>query len=80
MDLTFILNRLKEKSTWVAIGSALTATGIQISPEHWQLVMGIGMGLPSIIAIFLPARVMEKNVVPTTDKTDLSTSLEKKAS
>lgn len=80
MDFTFVLNRLKEKSTWVAIGSALTALGLQISPERWQLVMGIGMGLPSIVAIFLPARVMEKNVVPTADKTALSASLEKKAS
>lgn len=80
MDFEFILNRLKEKSTWVAIGSALTALGVQISPDRWQLVIGIGMGLPSIIAIFLPARVLEKNVVPSAATTDLSASLERKAS
>ncbi len=80
MDFTFILNRLKEKSTWVAIGSALTAVGLQISPDKWQLIMGIGMGVPSIITIFLPAQVLEKNVVPTAAPTDLSTSLEKKSS
>lgn len=80
MDFGYILDRLKEKSTWVALGSALTALGVSVSPERWQVIMAIGMGLPSIIAIFLPARVQEKNVVPTTAVTDLSTSLEKKAS
>lgn len=80
MDFTFVLDRLKEKSTWVALGSALTALGVSISPEYWQMIMAIGMGLPSVIAIFIPAKVQEKNVVPSSQPTNLSTSLENKAS
>lgn len=77
--LAYILNRLSEKSTWVSLGSALTGMGVVIAPDKWQMIMAIGMGVPGIISIFLPARVMEKNVAPTDAPTPLSSSLESKA-
>lgn len=60
----YILERLKEKSTWVAIGSVITALGVSISPDLWQMIMAIGMGIPGLISIFLPARVAESGVKP----------------
>jgi len=62
--LEYILARLKEKSTWVSLGSALTGMGVVIAPERWQLIMALGMGIPGIITVFLPSRVEEKDVVP----------------
>jgi hypothetical protein len=60
----YILNRLKEKSTWVSLGSVLTGMGVVIAPDKWQLIMAVGMGLPGIVGVFLPARVQEANIVP----------------
>ncbi len=62
--MNYILERLKEKSTWTALGSVLTAFGITISPENWALIMGIGMGIGGMVSMFLPARVVESQVKP----------------
>lgn len=66
--LGYILERLKEKSTWVGIGSFITGLGVTISPDKWQIIMGIGMGLPGLISMFLPARVTESQVKPDAPK------------
>lgn len=58
----YILERMKEKSTWVALGSVVTAMGVGISPENWQAIMAFGMGIPGLVSIFLPARVNESGV------------------
>lgn len=76
--LAYLLERLKEKSTWVSIGSFLTAIGVGISPENWQLVMMVGMGLPGLVTMFLPARVQEKGVIPSLEATPLSKGIEEK--
>ena len=60
--LYYILERMKEKSTWVALGSVITAMGVGISPENWQAIMAFGMGIPGIVSVFLPARVNEAGV------------------
>lgn len=72
----YILNRLKEKSTWVSLGTALTGMGVVIAPDKWQMIMAIGMGVPGIISVFLPNTVMEKNITASVTATDLSKSLE----
>lgn len=62
--LQYAIERLKEKSTWVAMGSMLTGAGVIISPDSWQAIMGIGMGLSGLISMFMPARVTESQVKP----------------
>lgn len=74
----YILDRLREKSTWAGIGSVLTGCGVVIKPEYWQTIMAIGMGVPGVIAVFLPDTVQEKNVLPTTAPTPLSKAIEEK--
>lgn len=74
----YILNRLKEKSTWLGIGSVLTSMGFVLKPEQWQAVMAFGMGVPGLIAVFLPSYVDEKNITASVMPTDLSKSLEAK--
>lgn len=76
---SYILNRLKEKSTWVALGSVLTGMGVAFSPENWQMIMTIGMGIPGIISVLIPSSVMEKNIVAadtTEPKTDIAKSIQ----
>ncbi len=60
----YILDRLKERGTWLSLGSALTGMGVVISPDRWQLIMALGMGIPGIVTAFLPPRIQEKNIVP----------------
>lgn len=67
MNWYFLLDRLKEKSTWVAVGSFLTGLGVAVKPEHWQIIMTIGMGLPGLVTMFLPARITADNIKPPTD-------------
>lgn len=62
--LWYILDRLKERGTWLSLGSALTGMGVLIAPQKWDLIMAIGMGVPGIVTAFLPPRIQEKNIVP----------------
>ncbi len=76
--LSYILNRLKEKSFYVSFGTALTGLGIAINPDAWQSIMSIGMGLGGLLSTLLPARVDEKNVTPSAMPTALSDGLAEK--
>ncbi len=65
--LEYILDRMKERSTWLSLSSALTGMGIAVKPDQWQLIMAIGMGIPGIITAFLPPHIQEKNIIPAPD-------------
>lgn len=76
--LSYVVNRLLEKSTWVSLGTLLTGLGVTISPDHWQMIMGIGMGIGGLLGTLLPAKVLEANVTPSTTPTPLSISTTEK--
>lgn len=61
---TYIFDRMKERNTWLSLGTALTGMGVAIKPDQWQLIMAIGMGIPGIITAFMPPRIQEKNIIP----------------
>lgn len=77
-SLEYIVNRLQEKSTWVALGSLLTGIGVAVKPDQWQAIMLIGMGVGGFIGTLLPAKVQEQNVKPSADPTPLSTTMKDK--
>lgn len=62
--LFYILDRLKERSTWLSLSSALTGMGVIIAPQQWDRIMAIGMGVGGFITAFLPPNIQEKNIVP----------------
>lgn len=64
MILTYLLDRMKERSTWLSLSSALTGMGMVIRPDKWDLIMAIGMGIPGIVTAFLPPHIQEKNIIP----------------
>jgi hypothetical protein len=49
----YILNRLKEKSTWVGIFSVVVAAGAAVSPELQEAISNAGIYVVSAIVIFL---------------------------
>lgn len=76
--LYYILDRMKERGTWLSLGTALTGMGVLVKPEQWQMIMAIGMGLPGIITAFIPPVIQEKNIspaAPTAPTTPLAQSL-----
>jgi hypothetical protein len=54
----WISQRIKEPSTWVGLGSLVTAVGWQFSPELWQAIAAVGMGVGGLLAVL----VKEKKV------------------
>lgn len=67
MIFQYILDRLKERATWLSISTALTGMGVVVKPDQWQAIMGIGMGLSGMITAFLPPNIQEKNIIPAPD-------------
>lgn len=63
--LEYIIDRLKERTTWVSIGTLLTGMGVVVKPDQWQMIMGIGMGVGGILGILLPPRTNEKDIIPS---------------
>ena len=48
----FIIERLKEKTTWYGIAGLLAAFGIALTPEQQDAITMFGLALASLIAIF----------------------------
>lgn len=51
----FVSNRLKEPSTWRGVTVALTAVGVDISPEQTSAIITAG------VAIFVAIEVFKKD-------------------
>lgn len=51
MDKQYIIDRLKEPSTWRGFVYILAAFGIPIAPELAKEITAAGMGIAGIIAI-----------------------------
>lgn len=47
--MNWLLNRLKEPSTWRGLVWLLTALGVSLSPESWQYLTTAGMALAGLI-------------------------------
>ena len=47
--MNWIMNRLKEPSTWRGLVWLLTALGVSLSPESWQYLTTAGMALAGFI-------------------------------
>lgn len=60
MSLNWIVNRLREPSTWRGLTWLLTAVGVSLSPDAWQYITTAGMALAGLIGVITreePTRV-----------------------
>jgi len=54
---SFILDRLKEKSTYVGLFTVLgTVLGVNLAPELSNSIMGLGIALSSFILVLIKER------------------------
>jgi len=52
--MQYILNRLKERSTYLGIAGLLTLAGIHLSQVQIDSLASAGIALVSALAVFLP--------------------------
>ncbi len=52
--MQYIINRLKEASTWRGIALTLTALGLHIAPELQEAIISAGVGVAGIIGFTFP--------------------------
>lgn len=50
--LQFILDRLKERSTWIGIITIITAAGVTVSPEQIDAIAGAGTAIVGAVLAF----------------------------
>jgi hypothetical protein len=55
----YIIDRLKEASTWRGIVLVLTSFGLQISPEQSAAIMSLGLGIAGAIGALTPNKAGE---------------------
>lgn len=49
--LKWIIDRAKERSTWIGLTGLLTAAGIALSPEQAEAVATLGVALAGAVAV-----------------------------
>ena len=48
----YLLDRLRETSTWRGFLALLTAAGVVLSPEQQTAIIGAGMALIGVVGVF----------------------------
>lgn len=49
--LETILARLSEQSTWRGLILIATAAGLNLSPEHWEAILSVGLAVVGLINV-----------------------------
>lgn len=57
MDKRYLIERLKEPSTWRGVILLLTACGAPIAPANAEQIVSVGLAVAGLIGIFLPDKV-----------------------
>ena len=66
--LRALLDRLDEKSTWLALGAVLAAFGWDVAPGLWEGVSMAGMGLAIMLMAMLPTKKAEQKIADAVDR------------
>ena len=52
--MQYIINRLKEASTWRGIALTLTAFGVHMAPELQEAIISYGVATAGLIGVIFP--------------------------
>jgi hypothetical protein len=56
LDRTGILNRLRERSTWLGVTACLASLGIAVAPELRDAIAGFGVAAAGLVAVLTADR------------------------
>ena len=59
--MDYIINRLKERSTWLGIISLATGVGLYVNPAWVEAIIAAGIGLAGLIGITTPDKENTNN-------------------
>ena len=62
----WILNRLKEPSTWRGLIAIATACGVQLAPDQINAIVAVGLALIGLVGTFTPDKIVEPPPTPPT--------------
>jgi hypothetical protein len=49
--MKFLIDRARERSTWLGVAGLLSALGVALSPDHAEAIATAGTAVASLIAI-----------------------------
>lgn len=49
--LKWVLDRAKERSTWIGLASVLAAAGVALSPELKEAIIATGIAVAGLVAV-----------------------------
>lgn len=52
--MQYVIDRLKEASTWRGIVAFATALGVGLTPEQSNAIIAVGLGIIGVIGAFFP--------------------------
>lgn len=52
--MQYLINRLKEASTWRGLAMLLTALGLHIAPDMQEAVIATGVSVAGLIGVMFP--------------------------
>lgn len=52
--MRYLLNRLKEASTWRGLVLVITALGVQLTPDQFSATVATGLAVSGLIGAFFP--------------------------
>ncbi|MEH2501254.1 uncharacterized membrane protein YjjB (DUF3815 family) [Bradyrhizobium sp. AZCC 1578] len=50
----YIINRMKEPSTYAGLASLLGLVGVNLAPEHLQAIVSVATAIAAAVAVFVP--------------------------
>lgn len=56
LDRTWILNRLRERSTWLGVTACMASLGIAVAPELRDAIAGFGVAAAGLVAVLTADR------------------------
>ena len=56
--LRYVINRLKEGSTWRGLTMVLTAVGVSLQPDQLAAIITVGAAVAGAIGVFWPEKVV----------------------
>ena len=50
--MQYLIDRLKERSTWLGLIAIATALGVGLTPEHQEAIATLGVAIGGLVAAF----------------------------
>lgn len=56
--LTWLVDRLSEKSTYLGLGLLLSAAGLSVAPDLGQAVVAVGVAVAGLVSVLIKDKIL----------------------